>query len=97
MTEEKNGKNSSIPRGYLAEDTKARLEWVKKFTGIEIDDSALDKEEDLQGIIENHVGFMKIPMAVVGPMTLNGTYARGASGRLQGELRSGARGGNYGT
>ena len=77
MTEDKNGKNSSIPRGYLAEDTKARLEWVKKFTGIEIDNSILDKEEDLQGIIENHVGFMKIPMAVVGPMTLNGTYARG--------------------
>ena len=77
MTEEKNGKNSSIPRGYLAEDTKARLEWVKKFTGIEIDDSVLDKEEDLQGIIENHVGFMKVPMAVVGPMTIDGKYAKG--------------------
>jgi hypothetical protein len=55
MTEEKNGKNSSIPRGYLAEDTRARLEWVKKFTGIEIDDSVLDKEEDLQGIMKTHV------------------------------------------
>ena len=88
MTEDKNGKNSSIPRGYLAEDTKARLEWVKKFTGIEIDDSVLDKEEDLQGIIENHVGFMKIPMAVVGPMTLNGTYARGSFAFLYAPLRA---------
>ena len=30
MAEENNGKNSSIPRGYLTEDTKARLECVKK-------------------------------------------------------------------
>ena len=77
MTEEKNGKNSSIPRGYLTEDTKARLEWVKKFSGLELDDSVCDEAEDLQGIIENHVGFMKVPMAVVGPMSLNGTYAKG--------------------
>ena len=52
MAEENNGKNSSIPRGYLTEDTKARLEWVKKYSGIELDDSASDKAEDLQGIIE---------------------------------------------
>ena len=77
MAEENNGKNSSIPRGYLTEDTKARLEWVKKYSGIELDDSVSDKAEDLQGIIENHVGFMKVPMAVVGPMSLQGNYAKG--------------------
>ena len=43
MTEEKNGKNSSIPRGYLTEDTKARLEWVKNFSGLELDDSGCDE------------------------------------------------------
>ena len=37
MAEENNGKNSSIPRGYLTEDTNARLEWVKKFSGIELE------------------------------------------------------------
>ena len=77
MSEETNGRNTSIPRGYRAEDSEARKKWVQKFSGIEIDDALKDKEEDLQGIIENHVGFMKIPMAVVGPMILNGQYAKG--------------------
>ena len=77
MSEETNGRNLSIPRGYQHEDTKARKKWVHEFSGIELDDTLTDKEEDLQGIIENHVGFMKIPMAVVGPMILNGQYAEG--------------------
>ena len=77
MAEETNGRNLSIPRGYLPEDTEARKTWVKNFSGIKLDDTLKDKEQDLQGIIENHVGFMKIPMAVVGPMVLNGSYARG--------------------
>ncbi len=77
MTEETNGRNLSIPRGYLPEDTEARKTWVKNFSGVKLDDTLKDKEQDLQGIIENHVGFMKIPMAVVGPMVLNGSYASG--------------------
>tara|TARA_Y100001970_G_scaffold86945_1_gene109760 strand:+ start:1591 stop:2763 length:1173 start_codon:yes stop_codon:yes gene_type:complete len=77
MTEKTNGRNSSIPRGYEVEDTKSRLEWIKEFYDIEIDDSLEDKPEDLQGIIENHIGFMKIPMAIAGPLHLNGVYARG--------------------
>ena len=77
MSEETNGRNLSIPRGYQPEDSKARKKWVHEFSGIELDDTLTDKEEDLQGIIENHVGFMKIPMAVVGPMILNGQYAKG--------------------
>ena len=77
MTEETNGRGTSIPRGYQQEDTEARKSWVKEYAGVEIDDSLEDKAEDLQGIIENHVGFMKVPMAVVGPMTIDGKYAKG--------------------
>ena len=77
MTEEINGRGTSIPRGYQKEDTEARKSWVKEYAGIDIDDSLEDETEDLQGIIENHVGFMKVPMAVVGPMIIDGKYAKG--------------------
>ena len=33
--------------------------------------------EDLKGIIENHIGYMKIPMSIVGPALINGNYANG--------------------
>ena len=77
MAEETNEKNTSIPRGYKSEDSEARVQWVKEFAGVEIDDTLEDDSEDLKGIIENHVGFMKVPMAVVGPMLLDGVYAKG--------------------
>ena len=79
MTEEKNGngRGVSIPRGYQQEDTEARRSWLKEHAGIELDDTLEDKAEDLQGIIENHVGFMKVPMAIVGPMIVDGKYAKG--------------------
>ena len=76
MAEEINERGTSIPRGYLQQDTEARKSWVKKYAGINIDDTLEDKAEDLQGIIENHVGFMKVPMAVVGPMIIDGKYAK---------------------
>ena len=77
MPGQNNGRNSSIPRGYRSEDTDARKDWVKKFSGIELDDTIKDDVEDLQGIIENHVGFLNMPMAVVGPTLLDGVYAQG--------------------
>ena len=77
MSEKNNERNSSIPRGYLPKDTLARKEWVKSFSGIDLDDNLTDNAEELQGIIENHVGFLKIPMAVTGPLLLNGIYAKG--------------------
>ena len=77
MSDQNNERNTSIPRGYKQEDTQARKDWVKQFSGIELDDTLRDHEEDLQGIIENHVGFMQIPMAVVGPLLLDGSYANG--------------------
>ena len=36
MAEETNERNTSIPRGFKSEDSAARVEWVKEFTGIEI-------------------------------------------------------------
>ena len=77
MSDQNNERNTSIPRGYTHEDTTARKKWVKQFSGIELNDSLRDDVEDLQGIIENHVGFMQVPMAVVGPLLLDGTYAKG--------------------
>lgn len=77
MSELNNGRNGSLPRGYSIEDSQARRDWVKNFTGVEIDDTLTDEVEDLQGIIEHHVGSMKIPMAVVGPLSIDGTYAQG--------------------
>ena len=77
MAEETSGKNAPIPRGYTKSDTKNRVAWVKNFTGVDLDKPLADEPEDLQGIIENHVGFMKIPMAVVGPLRLDGVYANG--------------------
>ncbi|NQT64096.1 MAG: hydroxymethylglutaryl-CoA reductase [Candidatus Marinimicrobia bacterium] len=77
MSEINNGRNSFLPRGYSVEDSQARRDWVKNYTGVELDDTLTDDVEDLKGIIENHVGSMKIPMAVVGPLSINGTYANG--------------------
>ena len=74
---DKNEKNNSIPRGYKPEDTKSRLEWLKDTQGFELKDLPEDNTEELKGIIENHVGFMKIPMAIVGPASINGQYAKG--------------------
>ena len=56
MADDTNERNTSIPRGFKSEDSSARLDWVKDFTGIEIDDTLTDDPEDLKGIIENHVG-----------------------------------------
>ena len=48
MAEEINERGTSIPRGYLQQDTEARKSWVKKYAGINIDDTLEDKAEDLQ-------------------------------------------------
>jgi hydroxymethylglutaryl-CoA reductase (NADPH) len=36
-----------------------------------------EETENLKGIIENHVGFMQIPMAITGPLLIDGSYAKG--------------------
>ena len=77
MAEGSKEKNHPIPRGYTSADTNDRIKWVKDKTGIDFGKIRTDKPEELQGIIENHIGFMNIPMAVVGPLLLDGMYAKG--------------------
>lgn len=65
------------PRGYKKEDTEKRKKWLEDTTGYHLNEAGPDNPEDLKGIIENHVGFMHLPMAIAGPLFINGTYAKG--------------------
>jgi len=68
MAVKKSKNNIMIPNGYKSTDTNRRLKWLKEKTGAEIDGNLENKPEDLKGIIENHIGFMKVPMAIAGPL-----------------------------
>jgi len=77
MAKPKNGNNNRIPRGYEPEDTERRLKWLKEEKGIDFKDPPVNEPEELKGIIENHIGFMKLPMAITGPLLVDGQYAQG--------------------
>ena len=65
------------PRGYKKEDTDRRNEWLRAKTGFSLNNIGREDPEDLKGIIENHTGFMRMPMAIAGPLVINGSYAQG--------------------
>ncbi len=65
------------PRGYKKEDTEKRKKWIEEKTGFHLNEIGPDEPGDLRGIIENHVGFMHLPLAVTGPLLIDGTYAKG--------------------
>ena len=77
MEKKNKNKRNRIPRGYLPEDSDRRLEWLKDKHHFELKDLPGNDPEDLKGIIENHIGFMKIPMAIAGPAVIDGQYAKG--------------------
>ena len=72
-----NNKRNRIPRGYLPEDSDRRLDWLKSKHDFELKNLPPNKTEELKGIIENHVGFMQMPMAIAGPAIIDGKYAKG--------------------
>ena len=73
----KENNKKMIPKGYANEDTDKRLDWLRDKIGFNYDTDLSTTPEDLKGIIENHIGFMKIPMAVAGPLKIEGKYANG--------------------
>ena len=77
MATKKTKNNKTIPNGYTSADTAKRLEWLKDKTGMDLKDDLQNDPEDLKGIIENHIGFMKVPMAVAGPLLIDGNFANG--------------------
>ena len=77
MNNSSNNKRNRIPRGYLPEDSERRLEWLKSEQDFELKKLQPNETEELKGIIENHVGYMQMPMAIAGPVIIDGKYAKG--------------------
>ena len=73
----KENNKKMIPKGYASKDTDKRLDWLSEKIGFDYDSDLSITPKDLKGIIENHIGFMKIPMAVAGPLKIDGKYAKG--------------------
>lgn len=65
------------PRGYKKSDTEKRNKWLEEKTGFSLNDTEPENPENLKGIIENHTGYVSIPMAIAGPLLIKGTYAKG--------------------
>lgn len=64
------------PRGYSQKDLEERLKVIKENTNLDVSNEK-DKVEDMQGIIENQIGFLHIPMGMAGPLLVSGDYAEG--------------------
>ena len=81
-----------LPRGYTAADTELRRAWLEQKTGVLLDGVPPDPPEQLKGIIENHVGYVGLPLAVAGPLVGRGSYAEAPttchSARWRGRWRS---------
>ena len=65
------------PEGFEPKDTERRLRWVEQLTGHDLKGVPLPRVDEVQGIIENHVGFMPLPMSIAAPLVIHGDYARG--------------------
>lgn len=65
------------PRGYTPEDIERRRQWLAQRTGTELTVMQLDHPEQLQGLCENQIGYIGIPLSVAGPLRIHGQHARG--------------------
>ena len=62
----------SPPRGYGPGFVQRRREWFREQTGKTIDVPMPEADADYHGIVVNWVGAMPIPMALVGPLVIEG-------------------------
>lgn len=66
-----------FPRGYSKEDMMERQAILENFMSVNFQEPADMPPESLQGIIENQIGEMSIPMGMAGPLSVEGRYAKG--------------------
>ena len=69
--------NKRPPKGFSEEALQRRVAWIKETSNQDYSQILTNNTEDLPGIIEQHIGYHTIPMAVASPLLLNGTYAQG--------------------
>lgn len=65
------------PRGFTQESTEKRVAWVKEATELDYSEVLTEDVDKLSGILEQHLGFHTIPIAVASPLLLHGDYAEG--------------------
>ncbi len=65
------------PTGYDYPSFEKRIEWVNDRMGTTFDPKKRWMDEDLQGIVENPIGFVKMPLALCGPILIDGQFAQG--------------------
>lgn len=69
---------SRLPKKHTHENMLKRKEWVSQRTGIQWDDSEKNSPEEYEGILENHLGFINLPIAIAYPLLIQeATYAQG--------------------
>ena len=78
MTEPAGSRGKWTPRrGYSSADVEARRNWLAQRTGRPVPPFALDDPQDLQGLCENQIGTIGIPLSVAGPLRIQGQFAQG--------------------
>lgn len=65
------------PTGTSFEAFCKRLEWLKEKTGVDISPDEKKWASDIKGVIENPIGFVKLPLAIAGPLKIKGDFAQG--------------------
>lgn len=65
------------PRGWKNESTEKRVEWLKQRTGVDYSETLCDEPKNLEGIIEQHIGYTTIPTAIASPLVVHGDYVSG--------------------
>lgn len=63
--------------GHSFTDVEKRKKWLEKKYAIRFDYPKESAPEDYQGLIENQVNHISLPMSVAGPLCIEGTYAQG--------------------
>lgn len=65
------------PSGYNKESVQRRRDWLAEKKGFQFDLPIPEHAEEYRGIIENLVTEVTLPVAIAGPLLLDGNYAKG--------------------